>query len=118
MYEFSRALGDAVKRSRGELGLTQSQLAEAIDVDPRTVMNIENYRANPKLVVLFPLLRTLQIDPWEVFYPETRRERAPALRRLRSLVEDCGEWEAEKLLPVAESALAAIRTEAAAGPKT
>lgn len=113
MYEFSRPLGDAVKRARGEQGLTQSQAAERIDIDARTVMNIENYRANPKMVVLFPLIRALKIDPRDIFNPEMQRE-TPALRRLRFLIEDCSEQEAAALITVVESVLTAIRAEDAA----
>ena len=57
MQEFSQPLGDAVKKARGELGLTQNQVADQIDVDVRTVMNIENYKGNPKMEILFPLIR-------------------------------------------------------------
>ena len=42
MLEYTRPLGDAVKRARDELGITQRQVAEAADVDVRTVLNIEN----------------------------------------------------------------------------
>ena len=54
MQEFSQPLGDAVKKARGELGLTQNQVADQIDVDVRTVMNIENYKGNPKNGDLIP----------------------------------------------------------------
>ena len=47
MRDYSRPLGDAVKRARGELGLTQSPVAEAADIDVRTVLNIANYTDNP-----------------------------------------------------------------------
>lgn len=47
MRDFSRPLGDAVKRARGEQDLTQAQVAGMIDKDTRTVMNIENYKGNP-----------------------------------------------------------------------
>ena len=59
MPEYARLLGDAVKRARGDLGLTQNEVANAADVDVRTVLNIENYKGNPKMEVLFPLVRTL-----------------------------------------------------------
>lgn len=45
-YEFIRPLGDAVKRARSELGLTQNEVAERIGVDVRTILNIENYKGN------------------------------------------------------------------------
>lgn len=44
MPEYSRPLGDAVKRARGKLGLTQSEVADAANIDVRTVLNIENYK--------------------------------------------------------------------------
>ena len=111
MPQYTRPLGDAVKRARGELGVTQRQVAEAADVDVRTVLNIENYKGNPKLEV-YPLIRSLKIDSREVFYPELLRD-SPGLRRLRFLVEDCSEEEALALAPIIESIIAAIRTNSA-----
>lgn len=108
MQEFSRPLGDAVKRARGELDLTQAQVASRIDKDTRTVMNIENYKGNPKLEVLYPLVRALKIDPREIFHPEMQRE-SPAIRQLRFLIEDCTEQEAATLIPVIEAVISALR---------
>lgn len=109
MQAFSRPLGDAVKRARGEQNLTQRQVAERIDVDVRTILNIENYKGNPKMQVLYPLLRTLKIDAREIFNPEMERE-SPAIRQLRFLVEECSEIEAEALLPVISSVLSVLRS--------
>lgn len=108
MQDFSRPLGDAVKRARSELGLTQNQVADKIDVDVRTVMNIENYKGNPKMEILFPLIRALNIDSREIFHPETQLEN-PAIRSLRFLIDQCSEEEAAALIPVIESILAALR---------
>ena len=85
MSEYSRPLGDAVKRARGKAGLTQNEVADAADIDVRTVLNIENYKGNPKMEVLYPLVRTLKIDAREIFNPEMRRE-TPSLRQLRLLM--------------------------------
>ena len=86
MPEYSRPLGDAVKRARTELSLTQNEVADAADVDVRTVLNIENYKGNPKMEVLFPLVRVLKIDAREIFNPEMKRD-SPALRQLRVLID-------------------------------
>lgn len=107
MLDYSHPLGDAVKRARGELGLTQREVADKVDIDVRTVLNIENYKGNPKLIVLFPLIRALKIDAREVFNPEMQRE-SPALRQLRLLIEECSEEDAATLIPVIESILKAI----------
>lgn len=108
MKEFSRPLGDAVKRARGEQNLTQAQVAGMIDKDTRTVMNIENYKGNPKMEVLYPLIRALQIDSREIFNPEMGRE-SPSIRRLRFLIADCSEQEATTLIPIVEAVLSALR---------
>lgn len=109
MQEFSQPLGDAVKKARGELGLTQNQVADQIDVDVRTVMNIENYKGNPKMEILFPLIRALKIDSREIFHPEIRLDN-PAVSKLHLLIKQCSEDEAAALIPIIESILSALRT--------
>lgn len=108
MLEYVHSLGDAVKNARMELSLTQNEVADKIDVDVRTVLNIENYKGNPKMEVLFPLIRALKIDSREIFYPELQREN-PAIRQLRLTIEECSEQEASALTSVFESVLSVLR---------
>ena len=108
MHDYSRPLGDAVKRARGKLDLTQNEVADLADIDVRTVLNIENYKGNPKMEVLYPLVRALKIDAREIFNPEIRRE-TPALRQLRVMIEECSEEEAAAIIPVFQSVLTALR---------
>ena len=108
MPEYSRILGDVVKVARGKSGLTQAEVAVAIHRDTRTVLNIENYKGNPKMEVLFPLVRALRIDAREIFNPEMQRE-SPAIRQLRLLIEECSESEAAAIIPVFEAVLNALR---------
>ena len=108
MQEYSRPLGDAVKRARGKLGLTQNEVADAADIDVRTVLNIENYKGNPKMEVLYPLVRALKIDAREIFNPEISRE-SPSICQLRLLIEECSEEEAAAIIPVFQSVLSALR---------
>ena len=108
MQDYSRPLGDAIKRARGRLDLTQGEVADKIDVDVRTILNIENYKGNPKMEVLFPLVRALRIDAREIFNPEMQRE-SPAIRQLRLLIEECSESEAAAIIPVFEAVLNALR---------
>lgn len=108
MPDYSRPLGDAVKRARGKLGLTQNEVAKAIGKDSRTVLNIENYNGNPKMEVLYPLIRYLHIDSREIFNPEMQREN-PAIQELRLLIEDCSEDEAKRLIPIFKSVFSALR---------
>ena len=48
--------------------------------------------------VIYPLVRTLKMDPRDIFYPELKRE-SPAIRRLRLLLSDCTEQEALACAP-------------------
>lgn len=104
MFDCSRTLGDAVKQAREKLGMTQSQLATYLDVDPRTILNIENYKGNPKLSLLFSLLRVLKIDARIVFNPEMKPS-SPALIDLHYLIDSCDEAEASAILPIVRDAL-------------
>lgn len=108
MPEYTYILGDIVKRARGKSGLTQSEVAEAANIDVRTVLNIENYKGNPKMEVLYPLVRVLKIDAREIFYPEIHRK-TPSLCQLRLLIEDCDEEEAAAIIPIFNSVLAVLR---------
>ena len=109
MPEYSRPLGDTVKNARTQRGLTKKQLADKINVDERTITSIETYKSNTTMEILYPLLRTLNIDPREIFNPEMGKE-SPAHYQLRTLVDKCSEEEAATILSVCETVLAALRS--------
>lgn len=109
MPDYSRPLGDAVKRARGRLDYTQNEVATLADIEIRTLSNIENYRANPEMKALFPLIRFLKIDPREIFYPEMASE-GPNIHHLRTLIDGCTDKEAKELVPVLEAVLRIMRT--------
>ena len=109
MPEYSRPLGDAVKNARTQQGLTKKQLADKISVDERTITSIETYKSNTTMEVLYPLLRTLNIDPREIFNPEMGRE-SHAHYQIRTLIDKCSEEEAATILPVCEAVLSALRS--------
>lgn len=56
MTEYSHPLSDTVKIARNKMGLTQNKVALLIDVDERTIMNIETYKANATMEVLYLLI--------------------------------------------------------------
>lgn len=109
MPEYAQLLGNAVKTARGKMELTQLAVANSIDIDCRTVLNIENNKGNPKMEVLYPLIRTLHIDPWDVFYPEMQRQ-SPSICQLRLLVEECTESEAKAMIPIIHAVLNVLRS--------
>lgn len=108
MQDYTKSLGSAVKQARDNLGYTQARVAELADIDVRTVLNIENFKGNPKFEVLYPLIRALHIDAQTVFYPEQGNQ-TPLKSQLQLLIGQCNEEEARVLIPVIESLLSALR---------
>lgn len=108
MKYYAELLGQNIKKARIEQRLTQAQLAAKANVDVRTIINIEKYRGNPKLEVLFSLINVLKIDAREIFNPEMPCEK-PAIQKLRFLIEDCSKEEANAIKPVIEAVLQALR---------
>ena len=109
MLNYAEILGDVVKKARSGLELTQSEVAERIDVDVRTVLNIENHKGNPKLEVLFPLIRELKIDPSTIFYPEMDHSRA-GIVQMNQLLSKCSDQEVDALLAICENILSVMRS--------
>lgn len=101
MYEFSQALSDTLKRVRGELGLTQDEVAELAGIEVSNIRKMETLsrNANPELVTLYPLIRALNIDPQEIFYPDTASN-SPRIRLLQQIISDCTDDEADALIPI------------------
>ena len=109
MPDFRQPLGDAVKRARLDNNMTQADVAEAIDSAQRTILNIENYKGNPKMHILFALVRELGIDPRDIFYPE-HQNGSPAKKKLNTLIDSLSESEAEMLIPSFDSIITVLRS--------
>ena len=110
MNEFVKPLAEAVKRERGKLGLTQEQAAALAHTDVTNIIKMENVKrnANPELATLWGVVRALNIDPHEIFYPGVLRD-SPNMRLLQQIISDCTDEEAEALIPVVRELLQFMR---------
>ena len=111
MHEFSESLATAVRDARIRLGKTQLELSELIDASPRTILNIENRDANPKLHILYPLIRILNIDPSDIFYPE-REASASQKKCLHAEIDRLTEEEAALLEETIHALIEMVKTNA------
>lgn len=107
MRDFSCPLGDAVRQARNDKQLTQRKLANLIDRDVRTIINIENYNANPKMEVMYPLIRELSMDPTKIFYPENETG-GEAYRKMHILLSECNENDIEMLYAICKAVLSVL----------
>ena len=91
MHDYVKTLGTVIRKAREEQGMSQASLAEKLGIDVRTIINIENFRGNPKFEVLYPLVTTLRIPADRIFYPElhslSEKEALELLPVIRCLAE-------------------------------
>ena len=79
-FNFS-PLGKVTKEARIQKGLTRKQVANAIEIDPRYLTNIENKGQHPSIQVLYDLVSLLDVSVDEFFLP--RNDLAKSTRRLQ-----------------------------------
>ena len=103
-----QALAIAVREARTELGLSQEKLAETLNLDTRTILNIEAGRGNPKFEILYPLIPYLKIPADKIFYPASNNQQ-PNPQKLLTQLNDCTEQEAADLLPMVRYLLDLLR---------
>lgn len=85
MQDIKQNLANAVREARTELGLSQEKLAEILNLDQRTILNIEAGRGNPKFEKLYPLITYLKIPADKIFYPDSNDQK-PNLQKLLTLI--------------------------------
>lgn len=71
-------------------------------------LNIENREANPKMHIMYPLIRKLNIDPVSIFYPERALE-SPTKRGLHAEVDCLTEEEAAMITPIFRDLIVLVR---------
>lgn len=110
MPDYQKSLGDTVRKARHKAKLSQAELTEILGIGLRTVGDIENYRSNLTMETLYPLIRTLNIDPVEIFYPEHTDSTNGAAAELRAKLATCTEDEAILLYEICDAALRTARS--------
>jgi putative transcriptional regulator len=63
-------LANGIKEKRGELGLTQAQLAEQVGVTRKTVNTVENGIFTPSALLALKLARSLNVPVEQLFWIE------------------------------------------------
>lgn len=108
MNDVKQNLAVAVRKARTELGLSQEKLAEILNIDSRTILNIEAGRGNPKFEKLFLIITYLKIPADTIFYPENKTKQ-PNFQKLLATLQNCTEQEAADLMPMVRYLLELLR---------
>ena len=99
MHDYKKALAKAVKEARTIQGLSQERLAEILNLDSRTILNIEAGHGNPKFEILVALITYLKIPTNNIFYPESDNPNQN-FQKLLAVLYDCSDLEIGLLLPM------------------
>lgn len=97
MDKIKENLGIVIREAREKAGLTQCELSEELGLGDKTILNIENFRGNPKFDSLYPLVNRLKIPGDRLFYPDVDED-APNKRQLLLEIQSCSDKEAAELL--------------------
>ena len=62
-----KMIGSRIKDIRNKKGLTQEQLSEKMEINPKYLSSIERGRENPTLNTLIKLSESLEVDLGEIF---------------------------------------------------
>lgn len=63
-------LKNLIKEKRTEMGLTQDDLSELLEVSRQTIISLEKGRYNPSLVLAFKLAKLFKCRIEDIFIPE------------------------------------------------
>lgn len=110
MQDYSNVLGAVVKQARLDLKLSQFEVADQINADDRTILNIEHCKGNPKLEILWPLIRVLNIDANTIFYPEMQNN-SDIQFQMQQFLSQCSETEIKLLLGISQTIISTLRTQ-------
>lgn len=62
MGNIFQVFGDNIKKHRKQLNLSQEDLADLIDRDPRTIRLIESGTSNPTMKTIYKISKALKVD--------------------------------------------------------
>lgn len=82
-------LGDRLKTIRKSKGFTQGKLAALSGVSVRHISNIEKGRMNPSFVVLYQLIRSLDISMDSLLLPLLENSENSDMQQLNFLYNSC-----------------------------
>ena len=98
-------LGDVVKAARLKADITTEALAEQVGITERYLYRIENEGQKPSFNKLCRLIRALNIQPEEIFYPEKPSKDSEVEEILR-LLSACDERSMEVVKATAKALIA------------
>ena len=98
-----KIIGKRIQEIRKRKGITQEELAEAIEISPHYLSALERGLYNIKLETLVKMLNFLDASADEVFYQVVNNSCAISSNRLSEKLEELPKEEQERILAVVDT---------------
>ncbi len=105
MHNITDKLGDILKNARINSQFTVEELASQVGITERYMYRIENERKIPAFIVLFKLIRSLNISPDLIYYPEKSAKNSE-IEELTRMLYKCDERSVAIIRATIKAALA------------
>ena len=102
-----KQIGKQIRKYRKARGLTQEELAGAVDISPTHMSHIETANTKLSLPVLISIAETLEVSTESLLYDEPREGINAVAQEINGVLESCTAKEAKM---IAESVKATKRS--------
>ena len=109
MNERLRDIGRRIQKTRKEKGLSQSALAEQINISTPYLSDIENGKVSYSVTILMDITEALQVSADWLLRSNTPTTNTIQLQEVNNILSDCTPEEAESLLHLLTETKKAIR---------
>ena len=103
--------GRAIKLAREKRGWTQAHVAELVERDSRTIMNIENKGQKPSFNLLLKLITLFEISVDQFIYSDEHQPESHRRKHIEIMMSSMGEKELIVMEATAEGLQRARETE-------
>ena len=109
MDQVIKSIGERVRKARLAKHMSQAQLAEALNISPSHMSNIEMGKHAMNVATLYQICDLLDVSADWIVRSDTTEGRAYTADELRQIIDDCSPAEAEALLSVFQFAKERLR---------
>lgn len=109
MNERLRDIGKRIQKTRKEKGLSQSTLAEQINISTPYLSDIENGKVSYSVTILMDITEALQVSADWLLRSNTPATNTIQLQEVNNILSDCTPEEAESLLHLLTETKKALR---------
>ena len=107
-----KAIGKRIKIARIKADLTQERLAEAVQVSPSHMSNIETGTTRVSLTTIVTIANALSVTTDDLLCDSVKKARVQFERDIEETLEDCDEYEIRMIADMAQALKETLRKDA------